>query len=185
LGFVYSQGAPKLRSIEQSFLLGEIEGFEIEYGEPSDCELDCVYTQAWGLRVGSKIGWLKVYESGGLEPEAPDFYDVEANDPSLFDATLWDSMEKEKLQSRFLWSHMMPVIARDEDTPLPALYNLAWRLVNYYIGPYVAEQLLDNPNVQATSGILAMLVELPVYQGDPYGRARAYAEELLDSLESG
>jgi hypothetical protein len=178
LDFVRSQEVPDLRSAEQYLLRGDIEAFVIEYGTPMDCESGCAYRSAYGLRVRSNVGWLKIWENDVFEPDSASYFDVSASNTALFDTALWTEMRDSAELNSFLWFGIFPVIARDVDAPVSALVDIAERLATNIV-PYVAWQLLDNLVVQTNSQVLGILAALPVYQGNPYAGVRARARELL------
>jgi len=183
IGFVNRSGIDDIHTINQIMVEGMFEAFSIEYGPAMDCPLGCVYWGAFGLRLGTKIGWLAHTIPSGTEVDSLTHFDVEATDTVLFDEALWSRMEENDATSHYLHTALLPVVALDEDSPLSVLRRQAEGLASY-IHPHIAWNLLRNPAVQANREILTILSELPVYRGDPYDTARERALELLELLDS-
>ncbi len=183
LAFVNDQNLPMFRYSERFMVHGVIEAFGVTYGRPMDCEMGCVYSEGYGLRVGTRLGWISFDDAEGFEPDSESYYDVAASDSVLFDTLLWDQMHGDVRLNHYLWSGLLPRLARDIDTPSPVLVDISNRLYTY-ISWHVAWQLLENPSVQANEEVLSILAELPVFQGDGYGAARTRAQELLEAIDA-
>jgi len=137
--------------------------FRVPYGPPNDCPSGCFYANFYGLKNKTKIDNIVLYN-------------LDANDTYLFSD---EFLERVKVKDEWIYySLYLPLLASDEDTPLPVLSKIA-NVLNNYISTYIAYTLLDNPIVQTDIEILTILSELPVFQGDPYKEIREIAKSLL------
>ena len=178
--FVQGQDVPDIHSNRQRIKTDEVECFSVEYGPPMDCPSGCVYHEAVGLRVGSKIGWLSTDPQGYFTPETASFFDVESSDTALFNVSLWDRLDQDPVPQHFLWAEILPTLAGDTDTATSALIEIVKRLRSYIV-PAVAYTLVENPVVQSTEAVLLELVQLPT-EGGAYSEVVGLAQELLEAL---
>lgn len=179
--FIHAEGLPLLRTAERVLQYEETEFFRVHYGRPQDCPSGCFYSAAIGVRLGAKIGWLGFLDLDGHEPDTTRFFELTPADSALCRAELWGRMQVDRDPHGVLWFSLLPVVARDPDSPRDALLRLA-RMLRSYIAPHVADRLLENPVVRHDIPILTELSTLPVFQGDAYAEVRRRAGELLDEL---
>ncbi len=141
--------------------------FSVSYGPPQDCPSGCFYSKVWGLKNETKIS---IFEN----------YDIEPIDTYLFSQEFLD-LVKEEDEMVIYYPKLLPLLARDEDTPRAVLLSITQILYNY-ISPHIANNLLDNLVVQTDKEILTLLSKLPVFQGDAYENVRNIALDLLKGL---
>ena len=182
LAFIQAQSLPLLRSSENCFRVDPVVVFGVSYGRPHDCPAGCAYSGAYGLRSGTRVGWLRVYGAGGYEPDSSSCFDVAGADSVVCGADLWARMQATESYSSWFRQALLPVFARDPDTDPRALLRISEMLYSY-ISPHVAWCLLENDYVQHDVGVLSRLVSLPVFQGDTYALPRSRAAELLKELD--
>ena len=141
--------------------------FSVAYGPPQDCPSGCFYSIVWGLKNEEKIS---IFEN----------YDIEPKDTYLFSQEFLD-LVKEQEKTGIYYSKLLPLLAKDEDTPRTVLLSITQKLYEY-ISTHIAYNLVDNPVVQTDTEILTLLSELPVFQGDAYENIRNIALDLLKGL---
>lgn len=179
--FIESQHLPLRRTMERWFLQDEVEVFGVFYGHPYDCPSGCAYSSAVGLRRAGSVGWIRLNDVEGFEPDSASLYDVTPADSALWRPGLWERMRASESMQSWFWPAFLPVIARDPQTEAGVLLETS-RMLYHYISPHVAWQLLRNPAVQQDRATLTVLAALPVFRGDSYATARIRAEELLREL---
>jgi hypothetical protein len=180
LDFVGSQHLPQLRSVTRLFHWDGIEVFQIEYGPPQDCPSGCFYFGGFGVRSGSKIGWMRLEGVNDVDPDSSFFFDVTAADSVLCRADVWDRMQSAS-DNWFFWNALLPRLARDADSGPEALRRIS-RMVYDQIVPLVAAQLVANPWVQTDVASLCNLTKLSVLNDVTYHWIAQRAQQLLDDL---
>ena len=140
--------------------------FKVPYGPPQDCPAGCFYSNFWGLKNKTKLDDIELYN-------------IDSTDTLLFN---FDFFELVKNTNEWVYySKFLPLLASEEDTPLYVLVKIA-NILNDYINTHIVYKLLDNPVVQNDVGILTILSQLPIYQGDPYKNIRQIANNFLGNL---
>ncbi len=154
--------------------------FRIYYGEPRGCEAGCTYSLACGIMNDDRLGWLSVKDFDEVDLTRLRFYNPDSTDLDLMNATFWEALnEADSWAYRYA---LLPMLARDTDTPDEVLGNIA-RGLYIYIQPSLGLQMLDNSRVKSNSTILVLLANLPIFQGDPYQEVRDKATLFLDQLD--
>lgn len=144
--------------------------FRVQYSRPEDCGW-CPRPTAYGLVHGPVAGWvMPLDESGG------DRFDVLPSHDYLASTEFFQLVRVADLV--LFEQHFKHTLAADADTPIDGLRRITAGLAAW-ISPWVAEALLDNPQVIADRAMLAVIASLPVYRGDAYRDARERAQMLL------
>ncbi len=181
--FVNSFNFPKLQGINILLEIPEedMQVFQISYGEPQDCISGCFYSRATGIKHNNKIAWISVNNYDDFDVSNLQMYDFDSNDNYLFTDEFFN-----KLKSKDSWVYQyafLPLLANDPDTPDKTLLKIAEGLSSY-TQPWLANSLLENPDVQQNKQILTIIANLPVFSGDAYEEeVRSKAQNLLSSLE--
>ena len=182
--FVVAADLPKYQYASQILGTPSLEFFFAVYGEAQDCPAGCSYSRGYGVRLGSRVGWMEVFDEDGIYEVLLDgFFDVRVTDSELFDLQVWDELNAadDIAYSRAL----LPMLAKDADTSREALLGIAellYSLPSYQLSQY----LVQNATVASDEDVLVALCGLPVFDGfDIYANARARAVELLAALRSG
>lgn len=137
-------------------------------------------SMAWGLKYGTKIGWIRFSEY----PPSPvvTMFDPSADDTVLFSASTWDALRSSSLEWQDQWlfeGGFLPMLASDANTPEPSLMAMATN----YLSLDIADRLLGNPTAQASRGILTVIANHPVQDAwDPWLQIRDRARVLLNAL---
>lgn len=177
--FVASQHLDKAQPID---LILNLPGeratvFHLRFGDPGKpmglCGGNCppVYREAWGLRLGPKVGWFQ-----GLDSAHYQRFDVDASDRYLFTKDFFTKLGD--ADPILLEQPFKAMLARDPDTPDEGLWLIVRGLAKW-ISPWIGDLLLDNPRVRANREMIQYISELPVFQGDAYAPTRARARTLL------
>ena len=182
--FVQSQNLPKVQPIKIFLEIQQenLIAFKVSYGEAQDCQSGCFYSIAYGLKVRTKIGWLRINDYDQNDLSHVINYDFDSTETILFSNPFWD-----QLNAADYWVYryaFLPLLVSDKDVPTNVLQRIAEGLYTY-IDSYLASLLLLNSKVQESRTILTLLAELPVFQGDAYQEVRGKARELLNSLGNG
>lgn len=164
--------------------------FRVPFGSPYDCPSGCAYSQVFGIKLGSRIGWMKAEIIGIdlLDRNDLHFFEVRSSDTYLFSRELRRKLQKVSTSDKRGWrakdtyGEFLQMLARDTDTPSGTLHALAQLLYTEY-HPAVALTLIDNPIVKNNRTILETLAELPSFNGSRmYEKVRKQARELLKQL---
>jgi len=182
--FVQSQNLPKVQPIN-IFLEIQPENliaFKVSYGEAQDCPSGCFYSIAYGLKMRTKIGWLRINDYDQNDLSHAGYYDFDSTETFLFSNPFWDQLNA---SDNWVYRYaFLPLLVRDRDVPTTVLQRAAEGLYTF-IDSNIASLLLLNPKVLGSRAILTLLADLPVFQGDTYQEVRKKARELLNSLGSG
>jgi len=182
--FVRSQNLPKVQPIKIFLEIQQEDliAFKASYGDAQDCPSGCFYSSASGLKVRTKIGWLRIndYDQNDLSHIVN--YDFDSTDTILFTNPFWDQLNAaDSWVYRYGFLHLL---ASDKDVPTDVLQRIAEGLYTF-IDSHLGSLLLLNSKVQESRTILTLLAELPVFQGDAYAEVREKARDLLNSLGNG
>ncbi len=150
--------------------------FRVSYGAPQDCPAGCFYSNATGIKYGTKIGWISINDYDDINVSKLIMYDFDASNTYLFTDDFFQLLESKDdwiYQNAFL-----PELAKDKDVPRSVLLKIANGLSSY-IQPFLANNLLENPAVKNDREILTIIANLPVFSGDAYSQVRTKAQDLL------
>ena len=154
---------PQKIQIDISDKSKDIFFFQVKYGPPKDCASGCFYDILFGLKNNKKINSF-------------DLYNIDNRDSLLFTETF---LQKVKNYDEFLYyCQFLPLLARDEDTPISTLTIIANNLYTY-ISPHIGELLINNMAVQNNENILILLANLPI---GSYKEIIEHANSLIDDL---
>ena len=187
--FVYGSNFPKLRCFHFAPKLNRlyfpeprrinilldipehnVKVFEIRYGELQDIPSGAFFSRATGIRHNDKIGWISVENYAVFDLKNLQRYDLDSDDEYLFTDEFLN-----ELKSKDDWVYqyrLLPLLAKDPDTPRGTLLKIAERKCSSLFHPSLANALLENPNVLADKQILVAIADLPVSSGDAYKEAR-------------
>ncbi|MBK9304770.1 MAG: hypothetical protein IPM94_13085 [bacterium] len=179
--FVAQEPFTPLQYTHQIMDWNGIELFVCKFGEGLDCPAGCIYSAAYGLNYGDRVGWIGFDHYHSYEPDSTRFYDFIGTDTMLFDADTWFALMTRDVHACF--EMLMPALAADGDTGRGALLTLSTLLYTHE-SREIAENLVENPSLAEDAEILSILAALPVMRYDMYAAARARAQELLDALGS-
>ena len=176
--FIKNANFPKSSSVNVSINLPtqNLQVFSVSYGEPQDCPSGCFFSDATGIKYGTKIGWISINDYDNINVSKLIMYDFGASDTYLYTDEFSQS-----LKSKNNWVYQnafLPELTKDKDVPRNVLLKIANGLSSY-IQPSLANNLLENSAVKNDSEILTIIANLPVFSGDAYGEVRAKAQALL------
>ena len=179
--FIHSQQFPKAQKPSVFVHVPERStvGFTVQYGEPHDCFAGCFYSIAFGLRRSNKIGWIRIEDFDGNDISRFMTYQLDSTDSYFYAQEFWDKLEAS--HSWFYRYALLPVFAKDSNTPVEVLTRLAQSL-HTYIYEYLGWLLLEHPKVLSSRDILTIIATIPPVQNEGYDRLRAKAQEFLTRL---
>ena len=171
--FVSKYNFHKIQPIETYLNIKEqsIVGFGINFGEPYNDPAGTMYSFAYGLKSGEKIGWLTMVDST--------YFDFDSTDTYLFSVDFWSKLDQSQV-----WVYraaFLPLLIRDKDTPTYALQRIAKGLETY-IQAQLGYLLLDNAKAKIDLTTLTTLANLPPIGGDVYDPIRSKAKELIKKI---
>jgi len=179
--FIESQNLPKVQPYKISFFNDNENTavFRVKYGEPFDCSAGCAYSTGFGLMHNNKINWLTFERLDNTDLTQMTYYDIDSSETYLLSDSFWNNLnDSDEWIYRYAF---LPVLVKDEDIPLNVLYRITQDLYTY-IYPYLGELLLSNKNVISSKEIIALLANLPVFQGDAYYNVREKAKGILNNM---
>lgn len=161
--------------------------FRVSFGPPRDCPSGCFYTQAFGIKYGSRIGWISV-NTTWFQDSYLSFFDVRPDDDYLFSQNVRNRFKevvknsKDGSWNQRAYEVFLEMLARDTDTPSEIFLNISELLYREY-HPGVASALIKNPVVKTNRLILETLANLPSFNESRfYKQVRKQAQELLNQL---
>jgi len=80
-----------------------------------------------GLRLGERVGWLRLEQEGLILPEDENHFGVIGVDDPLLGGALWDVLKAR--DAEFYNIYLKEHVARDGDTPLSVLHRIADELL--------------------------------------------------------
>lgn len=173
--FIKNEPVPKPQSanVFASLHDGSIRFFGVNYGDLHYDWADSWYSRGWGIKYGSKIGWIRFSE----DPPDPavTMFDPSAADVYLFSEDTWNALRSDKLRWEDRWvfeNAFLPMLARDPDVPQATLLDVA----NTYLSYPVAWLLVHNPAAEQSREVLTVLANAP--WDDISSRARALLAAL-------
>lgn len=190
--FIEAESLPEAQRPEIDFEDAEagITVFRVDFGPGCDCPSGCFYSTAYGLRFRDRIGWMSVEREFCLEDTvrvSGDHFDPQPRDSTLFSADVRNRLreavttdEANDVQAP-VYEVFLNMLAKDEDTPVRALLDLA-RLLQESYRPSVGYALLENPTVRSERSVLEVLASLPDSGG--YEGVRERAQDLLGQFSN-
>lgn len=167
----------------------DLQTFSIGFGEVVECPgllrlhlsaavAECRSAIGIGLRLGERVGWLKLEQEGITLPEDENRFDVTGGDDPVLNGAMWDVFKVR--DAEFYNIYFKEHVVRDPDTPLLVLHRIADELPEF-MSPTCGHLLLDSPIAAADRTLVEKLAALPVFQGDPYAEVRTRAAQLLST----
>ncbi|HKQ19807.1 MAG TPA: hypothetical protein VJW75_08685 [Candidatus Eisenbacteria bacterium] len=159
---------------------GEVMFFRLRYGDIHYDLAGDFYSEAWGLKYGSRVGWV-FHEDMFHNPDDLAMFDITADDTYLFSEDTWDALQAGSLHPSDRWlfeAGFMPMLVRDADTPEAVLITALERY------PYdsVAYPMLQNPAVQRSRVMLTLILNIPGNGSATWAYIHSRAYELLLAL---
>ena len=188
--FIQSENLPDPQPPELKFKDEEVQAFRVAFGPGCDCPSGCFYSTGWGIKVQSRIGWMRVSEAFCLRDSLQDeatLFDVQPRDSTLFSADFraqFKSAVEDEAPDGYgpIYEVFLQMLARDADTPVPTLRSLSELLFDEYL-PGQAQALIENPTVRSNEPLLERLAALP--NQSAYRSVREEAQALLDDIREG
>ena len=110
--FPKSQGVNVLINVPAQ----NLKVFEVSYGAPQDCLAGCFYSNATGIKYGSKIGWISINDYDRINVSKLVIYDFDASDTYLFTDDFFS-----ELRAKNSWVYQnafLRKLAEDKDVPV-------------------------------------------------------------------
>jgi Leucine-rich repeat (LRR) protein len=140
--------------------------FGLSFGPANDCPSGCFYSSALGLFHKGKIGWIRLDNYSSVDPNTLAFYNFDADDSYLFSADFFKQLEQ--LPTTYFKQSFFAMLIKDEDTPEEGLLSIAEELQYIHRDQYIAELLIDNKKVLASTTILSMISQVPEWGENDY-----------------
>lgn len=153
--FIVAQGLPTVRGYDEVLVDSERDLllFRVRYGEASDClPAGCVYPSAFGLVLGSRIGWVVPPETLG-EKAIP--FDVLPEDSPVFGEEFLVAVRHASADG---YDAVRVMLARDEHTAERTLFLIASSLSTDDGPVEIGKGLVENATARSSFEVLSRLV---------------------------